>query len=111
MPNASSRNPSLNTNTINVDDGRNSPNNDIDNDPLGIFPKRNETGHFGDLSAEQNIRQKFPQLFLANHLSQLKNSEEMTSHVQHHHSRPLGIHSQVNIIRSLQLVNYDTFYI
>ena len=44
-------------------------------DPLGIFPTRNDTEEFvGHGSAD--IRDKYPQLFLANHLAQLKNDEQ-----------------------------------
>ena len=43
-------------------------------DPLGIFPTRNDTEEFvGQGSVD--IRDKYPQLFLANHLAQLKDDE------------------------------------
>ena len=43
-------------------------------DPLGIFPTRNDTEEFVG-HGNVDIRDKYPQLFLANHLAQLKDDE------------------------------------
>ena len=44
-------------------------------DPLGIFPTRNDTEKVGG-HGSVDIRDKYPQLFLANHLAQVKNNEQ-----------------------------------
>ena len=54
-------------------------------DPLGIFPTRNDTEQFGG-PGSIDIRDKYPQLFLANHLAQLRNNEQYNNDIQQHHS-------------------------
>ena len=58
-------------------------------DPLGIFPTRNiTTERFGgNGQGSVDIRDKYPQLFLANHLAQVKNNEEQyNNNNEKHHS-------------------------
>ena len=62
-------------------------------DPLGIFPTRNATDEFAG-HGSVDIRDKYPQLFLANHLAQLKNDEEYGSGKEQQNSNPSG-YSQV----------------
>ena len=54
-------------------------------DPLGIFPTRNNTeqvsGH-----GSVDIRDKYPQLFLANHLAQVMNNEQSNNGKEQHSS-------------------------
>ena len=52
-------------------------------DPLGIFPTRNATDEFAG-HGSVDIRDKYPQLFLANHLAQLKNKEQNNKGTEHH---------------------------
>ena len=54
-------------------------------DPLGIFPKRSETEKYGSHGGE-HVREKYPQLFLASHLAQLKNNEKYSNEIREHHS-------------------------
>ena len=64
-------------------------------DPLGIFPTRNDTEQFGgDGHGSVDIRDKYPQLFLANHLAQIKNNEQNNNGKEHHRS-PSSTYSQV----------------
>ena len=64
-------------------------------DPLGIFPTRNDTEEFvGHGSVD--IRDKYPQLFLANHLAQLKNDEHYANGKDEATSNPSG-YSQVKL--------------
>ena len=64
-------------------------------DPLGIFPTRNDTEEFvGHGSVD--IRDKYPQLFLANHLAQLKNDEQYANGKDEATSNPSG-YSQVKL--------------
>ena len=64
-------------------------------DPLGIFPTRNDTEEFvGQGSVD--IRDKYPQLFLANHLAQLKNDEHYANGKDEATSNPSG-YSQVKL--------------
>ena len=59
-------------------------------DPLGIFPKRNHSENLGSLGDEL-LREKYPQLFLANHLAQLKKNENYSNGLRKHH--PNSVHS------------------
>ena len=52
--------------------------------PLGIFPKRNHSESLGSLGDEL-FREKYPQLFLANHLAQLKKNENYSNGLRKHH--------------------------
>ena len=67
-------------------------------DPLEIFFKRNDSEQF-DGSGSVDIRTKYPQLFLANHLAQLKNMEKYNNGINQHHSSSSSV--------SLQVVNMD----
>ena len=67
-------------------------------DPLGIFPTRNiTTERFGgNGQGSVDIRDKYPQLFLANHLAQLKNDEQYANGKDEATSNPSG-YSQVKL--------------
>ena len=68
-------------------------------DPLGIFPTRNDSEQFGgDGHGSVDIRDKYPQLFLANHLAQVKNNEEQyNNNNEKHHSSSSPYSKVINV--------------
>ena len=70
-------------------------------DPLGIFPTRNiTTERFGgNGQGSVDIRDKYPQLFLANHLAQVKNNEaQYNNNNEKHHSSSSPYSKVINMI-------------
>ena len=76
-------------------------------DPLGIFPTRNDSEQFGgDGHGSVDIRDKYPQLFLANHLAQLKNKEQNNKGTEHHRFPSSTYSKVVNMMIRYTRISY-----